>query len=77
MPRYTLHQPHSSAAAMGEDVTEELRSDQRVAIIAEMPRLILLDCSEAVAREWLARMPGWKMQQERRAKVPDPRPKLK
>ena len=46
-------------------------------LFAEMPRLLLIDCPEEVAEEWLARMPGWKMQQERRAKVPDPRPKLK
>jgi hypothetical protein len=76
MPRYTLHLPKSSAAADG-NVPASLRSDPRVEIIAEMPRLLLIDCPEAVAREWLDRMPGWKMQEERRAKVPDPRPKLK
>ena len=53
-----------------------LRSDARVAIVDEMSRLLLIECPEEVAKEWLARMPGWKMQQERRAKVPDPRPKL-
>lgn len=76
MPRYTLHQPKSSDAVAGGDVPAHLRSDNRVKIIAEMPRLLLIDCPEEVAEEWLARMPGWKMQQERRAKVPDPRPKL-
>ena len=40
------------------------------------PRLLLIDSPEEVAKEWLGRMPGWKMQQERRAQVPDPRPKL-
>ena len=75
MPRYTLHQPKSAATA-GGDVPAGLRSDDRVTVIDEMPRLLLIDCSEDVAEEWLVRMPGWKMQQERRAKVPDPRPKL-
>lgn len=76
MPRYTLHQPKSSDAAADGDVPSGLRTDPRVAIIAEMPRLLLIDCPEEVAEEWLARMPEWKIQQERRAKVPDPRPKL-
>jgi hypothetical protein len=76
MPRFTLHQPKSSATAASGGVPADLRSDDRVTIIDEMPRLLLIDCSEEVAEEWLHRMPGWKMQQERRAKVPDPRPKL-
>ena len=75
MPRYTLHQPKSSATASG-DVPADLRSDDRVAIIDEMPRLLLIECPKEVADEWLARMPGWKMQEERRAKVPDSRPNL-
>ncbi len=78
MPRFTLHQPKpiDTTAANGE-VPDGMRSDDRVKIIDEMPRLILIDGPEEVAREWLAQMPGWKMQQEQRAKVPDPRPKLK
>ena len=76
MPRFTLHQPKSSDAAAGGEVPAGLRSDDRVTIIDEMPRLLLIDCSQDVAEEWLVRMPGWQMQVERRAKVPDPRPKL-
>ncbi len=76
MPRYTLHQPKSSGAAADGEVPAGLRADDRVTIIDEMPRLLQIDCPEAVAEEWLVRMPGWKMQQERRAKVPDARPKL-
>lgn len=76
MPRYTLHQPKSADTGDG-NVPAGLRSDDRVTIIAEMPRLLLIDSPKEVAEEWLARMPGWKMQQERQAKVPDPRPKLK
>jgi hypothetical protein len=59
------------------DVPEGLRSDPRVTIIDEMPRLLLIECPEETAAEWLERMPGWKLQPERRAKVPDPRPRLK
>ncbi|AMV26142.1 hypothetical protein VT84_17220 [Gemmata sp. SH-PL17] len=73
MPRYTLHQPKTAAA--DGSAPADLRSDQRVSIIAEMPRLLLIECPEAVAEEWLARMPGWKMQPEHRVTVPDPRPK--
>lgn len=76
MPRYTLHQPKSSDALASGDLPAGLRSDDRVKIIEMMPRLALIDCSAEVAQEWLARMPGWKMQQEQRATVPDPRPKL-
>jgi hypothetical protein len=76
MPRYTLHLPKSSDTA-GGDVPAGLRSDPRVKVIDEMPRLLLIESSEEVAREWLDRMPGWKMRQERRANVPDPRPKVK
>jgi len=77
MPRFTLHQPKSTdASATSGEVPAGLRSDDRVTIIDEMPRLLLIDSPVEVAEDWLARMPGWKMQQERRAKVPDPRPKL-
>ena len=76
MSRFILHQPKSFAAAASGGVPAALRSDDRVTIIDEMPRMLLIDCSEEVAEEWLARMPGWKLQQENRAQVPDPRPKL-
>lgn len=77
MPRFTLHQPKSAdASTASEEVPVSLRSDERVTIIDEMPRLLLIDCPEEVAKQWLARMPGWKMQQDRQAKIPDPRPKL-
>ena len=76
MPRYTLHRPKSSDAA-ADEVPAGLRADDRVAIVAEMPRMLLIDCPREVAEEWQARMPGWTMQPERKAKVPDPRPKLK
>jgi len=76
MSRFILHQPKSFAAAAGGGVPAALRSDDRVTIIDEMPRLLLIDCSEEVAEEWLERMPGWKLQQENRAQVPDPRPRL-
>jgi hypothetical protein len=77
MPRYILHQPKSSASSPDGDVPVGLRSDERVEIISEMPRLLLVDCTADVADEWLAQMPGWKKQIERHAQVPDPRPKLK
>lgn len=74
MPRFTLHQP--KAAGPAGEVPAGLRSDDRVTVVDEMPRLLLIDCPEGVAEEWLGRMPGWKLQPERRATVPDPRPKL-
>jgi len=78
MPRFTLHQPKpDNEAAAGGEVPAGLRSDDRVKIIGEMPRLLLIDSPEEVAKHWLAKMPGWQMQPERRARVPDPRPKLK
>jgi hypothetical protein len=77
MPRFTLHQPKpSNDSSAGGEVPEGLRSDNRVKIIDEMPRLLLIDSPEDVAKQWLAEMPGWKMRPEQRAKVPDPRPKL-
>jgi hypothetical protein len=89
MPRFTLHRPKNQtkspqlespareAEPAENDPTEALRSDPRVKIIDEMPRLLLIECPEEVAAEWLAQMPGWKLQEEHRAKIPDPRPKLK
>jgi hypothetical protein len=77
MARFVLQQPKSSATAADGGVPAALRRDERVTIIDEMPRLLLIDCSEEVAEEWLERMPGWTMQREHRAKVPDPRPKLR
>lgn len=54
-----------------------LRSDPRITIIDELPRLLLIECPAEAAAEWLAKMPEWKLQQERRLQIPDPRPKLK
>ncbi len=86
MPRFTLRPPPASdrAAATGAapdgapgtDVPAGLRSDPRVTIVAEIPRLLLIDCPEAVAREWLERLPGWRLEAEHRARRPDPRPRL-
>jgi hypothetical protein len=69
--------PARDAESAKDEVPEGLRADPRVTIIDEMPRLLLIECPEEAAVEWLARMPGWKLQQEHRAKTPDPRPKLK
>jgi hypothetical protein len=77
MPRFTLHAPNPADGSQAAPVPVGLRDDGRVEIVDEMPRLLLVDCPENVAEEWIARMPGWQMQAERRAKVPDPRPKLK
>ena len=76
MPRYTLYR---SASAPGSDhAPAGLRQDERVRIIAEMPRLLLIECDADVAQKWVAQMEGWSMQQEQRAKNPSPpRPKLK
>jgi hypothetical protein len=93
MPRFILQRqkellvseptdPHKHKATPGmtpasDDLPADLRSDSRVKIIDELPRLLLIDAPEEVAAEWLARLPGWKLQREQRAKIPDPRPKLK
>ncbi len=93
MPRFILHRqkgplapeptepPGPTAmpnmAPASDDVSGELRSDSRVKIIDELPRMLLIDASEEVATEWAARLPGWKLQRDQRAKIPDPRPKLK
>jgi hypothetical protein len=77
MPRYTLRLPKAAADAAAGDAPPDLRSDPRVTVIAEMPRMLLIDCPADVAEDWAGRMPGWTLQEERRAKVPDPRPKLK
>lgn len=91
MPRFTLHQPPSrpeSAAppsspattplgAKPNDLPAGLRSDPRITIIDELPRLLLIECPAEAAAEWLAKMPEWKLAQERRAQIPDPRPQLK
>jgi hypothetical protein len=89
MPRFTLHRPKTlspaepagaitrEAQSASDYVPEGLRTDTRVQIIDEMPRLLLIECPEEAAAEWLAQMPGWKLERERRVKVPDPRPKLK
>ena len=75
MPRYTFHRP--ADAAMQTVVPDGLRQDARVRVIGEMSRMLLIESSEDVAGEWAAKLPGWKLSSEQRAKVPDPRPKLK
>jgi hypothetical protein len=80
MARFILHREKGSQpekTPVNASLPEGLRADERVTIIDEMPRMLLVDCPEGVAAEWLAQMPGWKMQPETRASVPDPRPKLK
>ncbi|MCU0877972.1 MAG: hypothetical protein MUF06_09325 [Pirellulaceae bacterium] len=90
MPRFTLHQssgrPESAApqplpattlgSTAPNDLPAGLRSDPRITIIDELPRLLLIECPAEAAAEWLAKMPEWKLQQERRVQIPDPRPKL-
>jgi hypothetical protein len=63
--------------AAQNDLPAGLRSDPRITIIDELPRLVLIECPAEAAAEWLAKMPEWKLQQERRLQIPDPRPKLK
>ena len=75
MPRYTLHRSAGQAAAAA--VPEELRRDSRVRLIGELPQMLLIESSPEVADEWASKMEGWKLAAEQRAKVPDPRPKLK
>ncbi len=75
MPRYTLHRPAN--ADPQTVVPEDLRRDDRVQIIGELPRMLLIESSAEVADEWVAKMPGWKLAPEQRAPAPDPRPKLK
>jgi hypothetical protein len=86
MPQFTLFRSNEardgnlaarSAQSTADEVPDRLRSDRRVTIIDEMPRMLLIDCPTEVANEWLAQMPGVKLQPERRARIPDPRPKLK
>jgi hypothetical protein len=91
VPRFTLHQPQSrpgspvppspsSTASFGgtpNDLPPGLRTDPRITIIDELPRLLLIECPAEAAAEWLAKMPEWKLAQERRVQIPDPRPKLK
>jgi hypothetical protein len=75
MPRFTLHR--SPDASVQTPVPEELRRDSRVRLIGELPRMLLIESSLAVADEWASKMKGWKLSLEQRAKVPDPRPTLK
>ena len=60
-----------------DEIPKGLRCDARVKIIDEAPRLLLIESTEEAAAEWHEQMPGWKMQKEQRAKMPDPRPRLK
>lgn len=73
MQRYVLRYPRNLEPA-GGIVPAGLRSDARVAVVDEMPRMLLIECAAEVAEEWLSRMPGWTLQSERRVRVPDPRP---
>jgi hypothetical protein len=75
MPRYTLHRPADADAETG--ALEELRRDARVRLVGELPRMLLIESSPAVADEWASKMKGWKLALEQRARLPDPRPKLK
>ena len=74
MPRYTLFR--SEAAETDEGAVETFRNDARVHVLAEQPGMLLLETTEEVAQEWRPRL-QWKLQLERRAKIPDPRPKLR
>jgi hypothetical protein len=65
------------AAESDGQALDELRRDPRVTVIAELQRLLLIECADDVAVEWLNRLHGWKLQREQRASLPDPRPRLK
>jgi hypothetical protein len=75
VPRFTFRR----ALAEGEKavIPEELRKDSRVRIIGEMPRMLLFESPAEVAEEWAHHLKGWKLDIERRARIPDARPKLK
>ncbi len=66
-----------SANSETDLIPNELRVDSRLQIVDEMPRLLLVECDQAVATEWQARLPGWAFQPERKAKIPDTRQKIK
>jgi len=74
MPRFTLH--CAADDALASPVPEELRHDDRVRLIGELPRMLLIESSPEVAEEWAAKLPGWKLATENRARIPDPRPQL-
>jgi hypothetical protein len=71
--------PERACAAIPSDeiVLGKLRSDERVKVVNQMPRMLLIECSDEVASEWIAKLEGWKIQKEQRATMPDPKPKLK
>jgi hypothetical protein len=58
-------------------IVEGLQTDPRVQILGELPRMLLIECPQLVAEEWLAKMPGWVLKPEQKATIPDPRPKLR
>lgn len=60
-----------------QKIPEGLRTDSRLKLLGELPRMLLIECSQQLAEEWLAKMPGWVLKQEQKAKIPDPRPKLR
>lgn len=76
--RFTLHrQKHPVETSEADQVPDAFRADPRIKVVDEMPRMVLIDCPEDVANEWLAKLPGWHLQAEKRIGIPDPRPKLK
>ncbi len=75
MPRYTLHQAADSADQTA--VPQTLREDARVRVIGELPRMLLIESTDEVAREWAGKLSGWKLNVEQKARIPDVRPKLK
>lgn len=82
MPRFTLHRASSLAAqnaplAESPQIPEGLKTDSRLQLLGELQHMVLIECPQRVAEEWLAKMPGWVLQPEKKAFIPDPRPKLK
>lgn len=80
LSRFTFYQSRQTpdAVEIPQDVvSQKLRGDDRLKIIGEMPRMLLIECEEEVANEWAQQLSDWVLQPERRASIPDPRPKLK
>lgn len=63
--------------ALSTQIPEGLRADSRLQLLGELPHMLLIECPQKVAEEWLARMPGWVLKPEQKATLPDPRPKLR
>ncbi len=72
-------QPTLENASLGgsPQIPEGLKTDSRLQLLGELPRMVLIECPRQVADEWLAKMPGWILKPESKASIPDPRPKLK